>query len=70
MKHPERKLLFYIHIYIYKRLYEGEPFEFDLTNQGTKIVCRSNKDHASSNVTEFTRTTNIIRNLEDTIFIN
>ena len=30
---------------IYKRLYEGEPFEFDLTNQGTKFVCKNNKDH-------------------------
>ena len=55
---------------IYKRLYEGEPFEFDLTNQGTKFVCKNNKDHTISNVTDFTRTTKFIREPEDKIFIN
>ena len=34
---------------IYKRLDEGEPFEFDLTNQGTNFVCKNNKDHTISN---------------------
>ena len=49
--------------YIYKRLYEGEPLNFDLTNQGTTFVCKNNKDHTISNVTDFTRTTKFIRNL-------
>ena len=55
---------------IYKRLYEGEPFKFDLTNQGTKFVCKNNKDHTISNVTDFTRTTKFIRNDDEKIFIN
>jgi len=55
---------------IYKRLYEGELFKFDLTNQGTKFVCKNNKDHTISNVTDFTRTTKFIREPEDKIFIN
>ena len=55
---------------LYKRLYEGEEIEFDLTNQGTKFVCKKNKDHTLSKVTEFPRTTKFIRNDEDKIFIN
>ena len=54
---------------IYKRLYEGEPFKFDLTNQGTTFVCKNNKDHTISNVTEFPRTAKFIRNDEDKIYI-
>ena len=50
---------------IYKRLLKGEPFKFDLTNQGTKIVCKTNKDHTISKVTEFPRTTKFIRDPED-----
>ena len=55
---------------IYKSLYEGKLFKFDLTNQGTKFVCKNNKDHTISNVTDFTRTTKFIRESEDKIFIN
>ena len=55
---------------IYKRLYEGKLFKFDLTNQGTKFVCKNNTDHTVSNVTDFTRTTKFIRNDDDKIFIN
>ena len=55
---------------IYKILYEGEAIEFDLTNKGTKFVCKNNKDHTVSNVTKFTRTTKFIRGSEDNIYIN
>ena len=65
MKHPKNTVLD-----IYRRLYEGEPFKFDLTNQGTKFVCKNNKDHTISNVTDFTRTTKFIRYDDDQILIN
>ena len=55
---------------IYKRLFNGEAIEFDLTNQVTKFVCKNNKDHTISNVTKFTRTTKFYRGSEDKIFIN
>ena len=61
---------FWIYIYIYKKLCEGEAIEFDLTNEGNKIVCKNNKDHTVSNVTTFTRTAKYIRYENDKVFIN
>ena len=55
---------------IYKRLYEGEAIKFDITNENSKFVCKNNKDHTVSNVTDFTRTTKFNRGSEDKTFIN
>ena len=55
---------------IYKKSYAGEAIIFDLTNGLTKFVRTNNKDHAVSNVTQFTRTTTYIRNPEYKIVIN
>ena len=55
---------------IYKRLFNGEAIQFDLTNDNSKFVCKNNKDHTVSNITDFTRKTKFIRNDEDKIFIN
>ena len=37
---------------ISKKLYEGEAIEFELTNEGNKFVCKSNKDPTVSNVSK------------------
>ena len=42
---------------MYKKLHEGEAIEIHLLNEGSKIVCKSNKDHTVSNVIKLTRTT-------------
>ena len=55
---------------IYKKLYEGEAIEFDLTNEGNNFVCENNRDHTVPNVTRFTRTTKCIRYENDKILIN
>ena len=44
--------------------------DLDLTNDNSKFVCKNNKDHTISNVTDFTRTTKIIRNDDDNILTN
>ena len=55
---------------ICKKLYDNEDIKFDLTNDGKKLVCRSNKDHTISNVTGFTRRCQYIRNESDKFVIN
>ena len=55
---------------MYKKSYQGEAIEFDLTNGLTKLFCTNNQDHTVSNVTKITRTTEYIRSHEDNIFIN
>ena len=55
---------------MYKKLYNNEVIKFDLTNDGNKFVCRNNKDHTISNVTDFTRKCQYIRNESDKFFIN
>ena len=57
-------------LYIYKKLYNNEVIKFDLTNDGNKFVCRNNKDHTISNVTDFTRRCQYIRDESDKFFIN
>ena len=52
-----------------KHLYEGEVIEVDLTNELTQIGCNHNKDHAVSNVTEFTRSAMYVRSENDKLFI-
>ena len=55
---------------IYKKLYNNEVIKFDLTNDGKKFVCRNNKDHTISNVSDFTRRCKYIRDESDKFFIN
>ena len=55
---------------VYKRLYNNKEIKFDLTNNGNKFVCRNDKDHTVSNVSEFTRTAKFIRNNKDKIYIH
>ena len=55
---------------ICKKLNNNEAIKFDLTNDGNKFVCRNNKDHTISNVTDFTRRCQYIRDESDKFFIN
>ena len=55
---------------IYKKLYNNEVVKFDLTTDGHKFVCRNNKDHTISNVTDFTRRCQYTRDENDKFFIN
>ena len=55
---------------IYKKLYNNEVIKFDLTNDGNKFVCRNNKDHTISNVTDFARRCQYIGDESDKFFIN
>ena len=55
---------------IYKKLYNNEVIKFDLTNDGNKFVCSNNKDHTISNVTDFTRRCQYIRDESDKFFIS
>ena len=57
-------------LYIYNKLYNNEVIKFDLTNDGNKFVCRSNTYHTISNVTDFTRRCQNIRNEHDKFFIH
>ena len=57
-------------LYIYKKLYNNEVVRFDLTNDGNKFVCRNNKDYTISNVSDFTRKCQYIRDESDKFFIN
>ena len=55
---------------IYKKLYNNEVIKFDLTNDGNKFACRNNKDYTISNVSDFTRKCQYIRDESDKFFIN
>ena len=55
---------------VFKQLYDNKTIKFDLTNDGNKFVCRNNKDHTISNVTDFTRKCQYIRDKSDKFFIN
>jgi len=46
----------------YKQLYDGESIIYDLTNDGSKVNFKFNKDCTVSTVSEFTRTTKFINN--------
>ena len=54
---------------VYKQLYDNKSIKFDLTNDGNKCVCRNDKDYTVSNVSDFTRKCQYIRDERDTIFI-
>ena len=51
-------------------MYKGKVIEFDLTNDLTKCVCKSNKDYTVSNVTKLNRKTKFVRDENDKMFIN
>ena len=55
---------------MYKKLYNNEVIKFGLTNDGNKFVCRNNKDHTISNVSDFTRKCQYIRDESDKFYIN
>ena len=55
---------------VFKQLYGNKTIKFDLINDGNKFVCRNNKDHIISNVTDFTRKCQYIRDGSDKFFIN
>ena len=57
-------------LYMYKKLNNNEVIKFDLTNDGNKFVCRSNTDHTISNVSDFTRKCQYIRDESDKFCIN
>ena len=57
-------------LYIYKKLYNIEVIKFDLTSDGNEFVCRNNKDRTISNVSDFTRRCQYIRDESDKFFIN
>ena len=54
---------------LFKQLYGNKAIKFDLTNDGNKFVCRNNKDHTISNVSDFTRKCQYIRDDSDKFFI-
>ena len=55
---------------LFKTLYDNDTIKFDLTNDGNKFVCKSNKDHTIPNVTDFIRKCQYIRHEGDKFFIN
>ena len=55
---------------IYKQLFDNKTIKLDLTNDGNKFVCKNNKDYTVSNVSDFTRTCQYIRDENDKICIN
>ena len=55
---------------LFKQLYDNETIKFDLTNDGNKFICRNNNDHTISNVSDFTRKCQYIRDESDKFFID
>ena len=55
---------------VFKQLYDNKTIKFDLTNDGNKFVCRNNKDYTISNVSDFARKCQYIRDDTDKVFIN
>ena len=55
---------------VYNKLFGNEIIKFEFTNDGNKFVCRNNKDHTISNVSNFTRKCQYIRAESDKCFIN
>ena len=52
---------------VYTKLFNNKATKCDLTN--TKFVCRNNKDYTISNVSDFTRKCQYIRDGSDKFFI-
>ena len=57
-------------LYLFKQLHDNTTIKFDFANDGNKFVCRNNKDHTISNVSDFTRKCQYIRYESDKFFIN
>ena len=55
---------------MYTKLFNNKTIKFDLTNDCNESVCRNNKDHTISNVSDFTRKCQYIRYESDKFFIN
>ena len=55
---------------VYTKLFHNQTIKFDLTNDGNRFVCRNNKDHTISNVSDFPRKCQYIRDESDKFFIN
>ena len=55
---------------VFKQLYDNKTIKFDLNINGTKFVCRNNKDHTIPNVSDFTRKCQYIRDDIDKYCIN
>ena len=55
---------------LFKQLYDNKTIKFDSTNDGNIFVCRNNKDHTISNVSDFTRKCKYIRDESDKCFFN
>ena len=55
---------------MYAKLFNNTTIKFDLTNDGNNSVCRNNKDHTISNVSDFNRTCQYIRDASDQFCIN
>ena len=55
---------------LFKQLYGNKTIKFDLTHGGNKFVCRNNKDHTISNVSDSTRECKHIRDESDKFFMN
>ena len=55
---------------VYTKLFNNKTIKFDLTNDNTKFVCRNNKGYTISNVSDFIRKCQYIRDESDKLFIN
>ena len=55
---------------VYEKLFKIKTMRFDLTNDNTKFVCRANRDYTISNVSDFTRKCQRIRDESDKFVIN
>ena len=55
---------------VYNKSVSNKTIEFNLTNDGNKFVYRNNKDHTISNVSDFTRNCQHIKDESDKFFIN
>ena len=55
---------------MYTKLFSNETIKFDLTNGGNNFACRNNKDHTVSNVSDFTRKCQYIRDGSDKFFVD
>ena len=55
---------------MYTKLFDNKTIKFDLTNDGNKFVCRNNRYHTISNVSDFTRKCKYIRDGSDKFFIH
>ena len=55
---------------MYTKLFNNKTIKFDIIHDGNKFVCRNNKDHTISNVSDSTRKCQYIRDGSDKFFVN